>query len=172
MRFLAYGPFRYDEQTNEETKRLFERIDGATAQLQHSFGVYVFAAKDSDAHLIPWYVGKAVKHDMGARIFSHLDNGKFVDLISQAKGISVILIAAADEDGQLKERGSLSESDAKRIGDLEMSCIGSAYLQNSELLNIQGKQSAKHVPIAGDIISGGSGNSAAVLAELLGFEQA
>ena len=172
MKIQVYGPFQYEEQTPEKTIALFDEIASHSKNLGFGVGLYVFAARDSSGNLKPWYVGKSTRHDLGARIVGHLNNDKFSTLIDECNGISLFLAAVVDEQLELRTRYNLPASEAEEIGILELAFIGSAWSQNRQLLNKQGKNSKPFIATPGLLISGGlaGGSSATQLAELLGFK--
>ena len=149
MRFSTYGPFDYAEQSPTATVALFDEIEAARTCLEHGVGIYVFTAKNQNGNSYPLYVGKSTRSDFGGRIVGHLNKGKFVETIKSCNGISIFLLAALDDSGELKKKRTLSDTEADYIGRVEYGFIGSAVSQNAKLLNIHGKGSEAFVSTQG-----------------------
>ena len=170
MMFMTYGPFHYERQTSLETIRLFESMAAVDAELHKAVGIYVFAGKAQAGHLVPLYVGKASRHGVGARIFRHLDNGKFVSLIQSCRGICVFLLAATGPDGHLRSKQSLSPDEHEQIGRLEWSLIGSAAAQSASLLNKHGRKSPPYIFNDNEMGCGAPVGSLQQVTDLLGLK--
>ncbi len=170
MRFASYGPFAYPEQTNANTVALFEQIASVARTLEFGVGVYIFVAQNKAGIMEPWYVGKtsrSAKHAFGARICHHLEVDKFSNQMSDPQGIAIYLVAAVDQDCQMRTANSLTVDEAVQIGDLELAFIGSAFRANPQLLNDQGKGSAPYISTQGHLDSCNTARAAIELAEIL-----
>ena len=167
MKFQTYGPFPVP---NEELKgdNLAKQFNDAKQRLNDSSGVYIFISGG-----LPVYVGQAQKRSFGARIPDHFNKphnqGLRNSLADPKAQASLLLIALAKDNGDLREAEKNKASHHSAIHRLEESLIGACLAVNPKLFNVSSKGFYRdtHVPGYLNSPSGERDKSAKSLAKLL-----
>jgi hypothetical protein len=146
MNFQTYGPFAVPDEKNK-SDRLADQFNNAKERLNEASGVYIFI----DGNL-PLYVGQAQKRSFGARIADHFNKphnrgleNRLEDLKAQA---SLLLIALANSNGELRKAETNKAGHHYAIHRLEESLIGACLAANPKLYNLSSVRFYKdtHVP--------------------------
>ena len=150
MNFSTFGPFKLgvtqaDDDLNA-VDRFYADMNSAHPDLEKKgIGVYIVAQRQLNGTLLPWYVGRTTNH-FGARLFQHIEGGKFDNLLTRHQALEFLLIALVTRNGKIAPRSPSLNS--KAIFELEFSLIRDCLLANPALVNKQERtfHSRMHVP--------------------------
>ncbi len=147
MKFQTYGPFSVPMNKVNKSDELAKQFNEKREHLNEASGVYIFINGG-----LPVYVGQAQKRSFGARIADHFNkphNPKLKEWFGDPKAqVSLLLIALAKENGDLRKAEANKAGHHSAIHRLEESLIGACLAVNPDLFNVSsvGFYRDTHVP--------------------------
>jgi hypothetical protein len=148
MNFSTFGPFELKEWSKPGFQSLFDGADEERDGLANAMGVYLFATRGTNGHLVPWYVGKTIQ-GFRIRVPQHLEHLKTLSSKRSTKVVVFLIAQIGSSSKFLKTTAKIkSERGLRSIDILEFVLIGACLAKNRKLINARDAKFHKlfHVP--------------------------